>query len=396
MKRRYSGKKAIEVIARGKRIRQIRKERLKAELKALDNVKKTSTASKIFNFIFIIAVFIGLIIYIIKVDGLNNILNVLRNAHYGWIAIGILCLCAEWILEAIVMHIPLKKMYSNLKYITSLRTNIIGRLFNNITPFSSGGQPFQAYILSKYGLRASDTFSVLMMKFVVYQVSVFTWAVILLIINFTFWNETFKNYIGLVVIGFILNLVATLFIFVAGINKNIIIKIGKPLIKLGSKIKIGKIHIVKDYNSSINKMENSVSNYSNQFNAMKNEKIILLKMYFFSILQLLAYLSIPFMIYKAFGNTGVSYIQILTIQTYLLLFMSFIPTPGSGLGAEGGFALFYSTVFLSGLSLAVLFWRLYTFYSPIIVGIIVFELMNRREVKKEIKTEKEKEILYFF
>ena len=110
-------------------------------------------------------------------------------------------------------------------------------------------------------------------------------------------------------------------------------------------------------------------------------------MYIFSLLQLLAYFSIPFMIYKAFGNTGVSYIQVVTIQAYLLLFVSFIPTPGSGLGAEGGFALFYSTIFASGLSLAVLFWRMYTFYLPIIVGIIVFALMNRRDVNKEIKKE---------
>ena len=387
MKRKNSGRK--EIIARGKRIRQIRKERLKAELKALDNVKKTSTASKIFNFLFIFAVFIGLIVYMINVDGLDNILNVLRNAHYGWIGAGMLCLCAEWILEAIVMHIPLKKMHPSLKYVTSLRTNIIGRLFNNITPFSSGGQPFQAYILSKNGLRASDTFSVLMMKFVVYQVSLFTWAVVLLIINFSFWNETFKNYIGLVVMGFVLNLIATLFIFIAGINKNIIIKMSKPFIKLGSKIKLGKLHLVKDYEAAINKMEGSVSNFSNQFNAMKKEKLILLKMYIFNILELLAYFSIPFMIYNAFGNSGVSFIQIVTIQTYLLLFMSFIPTPGSGLGAEGGFALFFSTVFASGLSLAILFWRIYTFYLPIIVGIIVFASMSRREAKTEIKKEVE-------
>ena len=378
-----------EVIARGKRIRQIRKERLKQELKELDNVKKTSKLSKIFNFIFIIAVFIGLIVYMINVDGLDNILNVLRNANYGWIVLGILCLCLEWILEAIVMHIPLKKMHPSLKYITSLKTNVIGRLFNNITPFSSGGQPFQAYILSKYGLRASNTFSVLMMKFVVYQVSLFTWAVVLLIINFAFWNETFKNYIWLVVMGFVLNLIATVFIFIAGINKNIIIKMAKPFIKLGSKIKLGKRHIVKNYEQSLAKMEGSVTNFSNQFNAMKKEKLVLLKMYIFNILELLAYFSIPFMIYKAFGNTGVNYIQIVTIQTYLLLFMSFIPTPGSGLGAEGGFALFYSTIFASGLSLAVLFWRIYTFYLPILVGIIVFASMNRKEVQQELKKEQE-------
>lgn len=385
MKKRYNGKKGKEVIARGKRIRQIRKERLKEELRALNNVKKTSTISKLFNFLFIIAVFIGLIVYMINVDGLDNILNVLRNAHYGWIIVGLLCLLTEWLLEAIVMHIPLKKMHPSLNYLTSLKTNVIGRLFNNITPFSSGGQPFQAYILSKYGLRASDTFSVLMMKFVVYQVALFTWAVVLLAINFAFWNETFKNYIWLVVMGFVLNLIATLFIFIAGINKNIIIKIAKPFIKLGSKIKIGRIHFVKDYDSSITKMEGSVSNFSNQFNAMKKEKLILFKMYIFNILELLAYFSIPFMIYKAFGNTGVNYIQIITIQTYLLLFMSFIPTPGSGLGAEGGFALFYSTIFASGLSLAVLFWRIYTFYLPIIVGIIVFASMNKKEIDKELK-----------
>ena len=376
-----------EVIARGKRIRQIRKERLKAELEELNNVKKTSTASKIFNFIFIFGVLIGLIIYMVKVDGLDNILNVLRNANYSWMAIGILCVATEWTLETIAIYLPLKKMYPSLKFITSLRANIICRLFNSLTPFSSGGQPFQAYILSKHGLRASDTFSVLMMKFIVYQISLFTWSVVLLIINFQFWNETFKYYTWLVVLGFVLNLIATLFIFIAGINKNIIIKLARPFIKLGSKIKIGKIHLIKDYESTVSKMEDSVSNYSDQFRAMKKQKLMLLKMYIFNILQLLAYLSIPFMIYKAFGNTGVSYIEIITIQTYLLLFMSFIPTPGSGLGAEGGFALFYSTIFASGLSLAILFWRIYTFYAPIIVGTIVFASMNRREVNLELKKE---------
>lgn len=375
-------KKSPEVIARGKRIKQIRKERLRQELKELNGVKQKSKKSKIINFLFIFAVFVGLIIYMINEDGIENIVNVLKNANYGWIVAGLACLLVEWFSEALIMHIPLKKMYPKHKYKLSLQTNIIGRLFNNITPFSSGGQPFIAYILKKHGLRASDTLSVLMMKFVVYQIGLFTWAFILLFTNLNFFNNTFGNYIWLVVLGFVMNLIATVFILTAGINKNIILKIAKPFIKLGSKIKIGKRRLVKDYDATLIKIDGSISNYSDQFNKMKGEKKILLKMFAIQMVQLLAYFSIPFMIYQAFGNVGTSYIQVVLVQAFLLLVMSFIPTPGSGLGAEGGFALFYRTIFATGLNLAILFWRLYTFYLPIIVGVLVFVAMNRKETKE--------------
>ena len=372
-----------ELIARGKRIRQIRKERLKRELEELNNVKKSSKTSRIFNILFIFAVLIGLIIYMINVDGIDNMREVLTNANYLWILGGLICLILEWLFEAIVMQIPLKRMYPKHKLSTSFKSNIIGKLFNNITPFSSGGQPFQAYILSKNGLRASDTFSVLMMKFVVYQISIFSWALLLLTINFNFFNETFKDFIGIVILGFVLNLIATLFIFIAGLNKNIILKIARPIIKLGAKIKIGKHVIIKDLEATLNKIDGSISNYSSQFNEMKNQKIALIKMYVFCMLQLLAYFSIPFMIYKAFGNVGISYIEIITVQTYLLLIISFIPTPGSGLGAEGGFALLYKDVFITGLHMAILFWRIYTFYLPILAGLAVLILMTRQEKSVE-------------
>ena len=379
-------KKSPEVIARGKRIRQIRKERIKQELKELNKINKKSSKAKVLIFLFIIMVFVGLIIYMINVDGIDNILYTLRNADYKWVVLGVFCLIAECGLEALVMHIPLKKIYPKHKYSVSLKTNIIGRFFNNITPFSSGGQPFQVYILKKYGLRASDTLSVLMMKFVVYQAGLFTWAIALLFINIEFFNRNFSEYIWLVLLGFIMNLIAVVFIIMAGINKNIIIKIVRPFIKLGAKIKIGRRYLVKNLDETLEKVEESISNYSNQFNKMKKHRKNLLKMFVVQLFQFLAYFSIPFMIYKAFGNSGASYIEIILVQTYILLVMSFIPTPGSGLGAESVFGIFYQKIFINGLNLAILFWRIYIFYVPIIVGIIVLILVNRKAINEEIKS----------
>ena len=333
--------------------------------------------------VFIIALSIGFMIYTINVDGIDNILNVLTSANYTWMGLGLLCLLAEYIFESIAINIPLKKMYKGHKFWTSFKSNAIGRLFNNVTPFSSGGQPIQVYYLKSYDIRTSDSLSVLMMRFVVYQLAVFSWAIILMAVNFSFFNQTFGNYMGLVLLGFFLNLIAMLFIFIAGINRNLILKIATPIIRFIAKIKIGKIKIIKDVDKTVTRFEEGTLNYNLQFRQMKKEKTMILKIYIFSMLQLLAYFSIPFMVYKAFGNMGTSYIQILMVQCYLLLVMSFIPTPGSGLGAEGGFALFYNRIFSNGLNMGILFWRLYTFYMPIIIGSIFVAFQNKKNTKTE-------------
>ena len=75
------------------------------------------------------------------------------------------------------------------------------------------------------------------------------------------------------------------------------------------------------------------------------------------------------MVYQAFGNVGITFWQIVPTQAFLLLIMTFIPTPGSGIGAEGGFYLLFNTIFKEGtIHMSILFWRVYTFYLPIIVG----------------------------
>lgn len=87
------------------------------------------------------------------------------------------------------------------------------------------------------------------------------------------------------------------------------------------------------------------------------------------------------MVYRAFGNYGISFLQIIPTQAFLLLIMTFIPTPGSGVGAEGGFYLLFNTIFKEGtINMSILFWRFYTFYLPIIVGaLFLIPIKNKKE-----------------
>ncbi len=255
---------------------------------------------------------------------------------------------------------------------------MIGQLFNNITPFSSGGQPMQAYELTKTGKRVSDSMSAMTMKFIMTQTALAVFTSAFIIAQFNFLKDLMSNYMWVVVISFVVNILAIVFVLLAGINKNIILTICKPFIKLGSKL-----HIVKDYEKIFNKFDESVSNFSIQFKNMKKYPKTIIGIFVMAIIQSMLYYSITYVVYRAFGNYGVSYFQIVPAQAILLLIMTFIPTPGSGIGAEGGFLIIFNSIFKQGtINMSILFWRLYTFYLPIIFG--AFFLIPTR--KKKIRS----------
>ncbi len=330
-------------------------------------IKKPAKKTSILNLGLISIIFIILLVYMIKVDGIENIVQVLHSVNYMWVFAGIVCLIIHWVCEGLNLHIPIKRMYKEQKFKDSFRVAIIGQLFNNITPFSSGGQPMQAYELNKTGKRVSDSLSAMAMKFAITQTALVTTTLLVVLIEFNFFKQLMQNYLWVAILGFIVNIIAIIVVILAGIKKEIITFITTPIIKL-----LGKMHIIKHADETIEKLNKSIENFAEQFLIMKSEKKMVLKMFGIAVIQSFAYYSITYMIYRAFGNYGISFLQIIPTQAFLLLIMTFIPTPGSGLGAEGGFYLLFNTIFKEGtINMSILFWRIYTFYLPIIVGLIL-------------------------
>lgn len=342
-----------------------------------ENFKPENKKMTILNFILIIVIFIGLLIYMISVDGIENIIKVLNSVDYRWVLAGIGCLLIHWICETITLHIPIKKMYPNQTFKNSIRVSMIGLLFNNITPFSSGGQPMQAYELNKTGKRVSDSLSAMAMKFIITQTALVITTLIVVIIEFDFFKSLMQDYIWIAIVGFAVNIVAIILVILAGINKKFITVFTNPIVKI-----LGKIHILKHPEKTLEKLDKSIDNFGEQFKFMKSEKKMVLKMFLTAVVQSLAYYSITYMVYRAFGNYGITFWQIIPTQAFLLLIMTFIPTPGSGLGAEGGFYLLFNSIFKEGtINMSILFWRIYTFYLPILVGLL-FLIPTKQKTKK--------------
>ena len=341
---------------------------------SLSKNKAENKRTAILNVSLIIIIFLGLFIYMLKVDGMENIIHVLNSVDYRWVLAGLICLIMHWLCESLNLHIPIKKIYQDQKFTNSIKVSMIGQLFNNITPFSSGGQPMQAYELNKTGKRVSDSLSAMAIKFIITQTALVVSTLVVVILEFEFFKTLMQDYLWIAIIGFMVNIIAILVMILAGIKKGMIVYITNPIVRL-----LGKIHVLKNTEQKIEKLNASIDNFSNQFIIMKSEKIMVVKMFLIAVVQSLVYYSITYMVYRAFGNYGVSFLQIIPTQAFLLLIMTFIPTPGSGMGAEGGFYLLFNSIFQNGtIHMSILFWRMYTFYLPIIIGALFLIPIKRK------------------
>ncbi len=341
-----------------------------------------NTVYKIISFIFIPAVLAGMLIYTLNKDGIDNILYILKTADYRWTFICLLLMFAEIILDSISLFIPLKKSGYTGSFLSVLKSDYICRFFSYITPFNSGGQPVQAHYLSKNGIAMSRTLSILLIKYIIYQAALLTWAFLLFAFNVRFFFDVFSGYLWLIILGISVSLIAAVSMVIIGKRTSVVSRITCSLISRLSAIRIGKRHLIKDPESLKQKSDMAISNYGKQFNDTVCSKPVMAKMYLISMLQIFSYLAMTYTIYKALGNSGVSIWGIITIQTFLFLLIAYVPTPGAGLGAEGAFALFFSGIFISNLNVANLFWRLFSFYIPFILGGL-FVLFNKSPEKQK-------------
>ena len=358
---------------------------------------KINKKKQLIDILFIILVFIGIFTYMIKAEGADNLIQMLTEVDKGWIVIGMICLILMWLCDALNLQIMLKKLYPKQKFTNSIKVTMIGNLFSNITPSSSGGQPMQAYYLAKTGKKPSDSFSILMMKFVITQTTLIILTILIGISQFNFFATVLKQYTWIGVLGIILNVGLLVVIILAGIKEGFLIKIANPIIKFLGKIKLGKHKLIKNVDKATEKFNSGVANYSEQFIKMKQQKGLIAKVAIIGLIQSALYYTITYTVYRAMGNSGANLFQIIVLQAFLQLIMTFTPTPGAGLGAEGGFYLLFSSIFQKGsIGMSILFWRMYTFYLPIIIGafFLIPNKEERTERKREKKVEKEKRKLY--
>jgi len=343
----------------------------------MKNIKKNSI---------ILIIITMLVIFFVLKDNFNTIIALLTGANILWLLVALLAEFLFIFLKSLAFYQLILSYEEDYSLFKSFKLLVITKFFNGITPFASGGQPMQVYLMKKDGIRMSKSINIIIQNFIIYQLALVTLGIFALICNNVF--NIFPDIPilrRLVAIGFLVNTLVMVVSFIVSFSK----KFNKFIIDNFIKITT-KLRLVKDEEKYIKKWEERCEEFHKGAEFIKNNKWLCFKCYIYNIIALTFLYAIPlFVIIALDKGSTISILNTIVASSYVMIIGAFVPIPGGTGGIEFGFLQFFGNLIKGNTSSAgnvailnasLLMWRFITYYVPMVVGAVLLKL--RKEAKE--------------
>ncbi len=348
-----------------------------------NSAKQPGKLKRVWQIVYIILTFGVLVVFGLLDDEVQNISDALNALNPSYLLLALGSMIVFWLAEGFLIHLITKYLHGPIRLRSSLLICVIGQYYSALTPFASGGQPIQAIYMKRYGVPVGTSTSVLVMKFLLWQIGVLLVSGVAIIFNVG--NPFSSGIAAIVVVGYVLNFIV-LFAAVMAMYKPIFItRIGDAIIRF-----LGKARIVKRVDRQERLYEKLHATLADYAHAMKTARALKGRVFILllgTLVEFFAYLGVTYFIYLAFGNSGQSYMYIVLLQSIIYVTVSFFPLPGASGASEGGFYLAFNSIFPSAQTyVAMLLWRGFTYYINIIVGagmVLIDSILQARVKKRE-------------
>ncbi len=371
----------------------IETEALKQANKAVEKQNKKPTKwLNVSFFILNILVVVGILIYQINKMGVATI-EKLTTFRWIFIVYALLIFALIMLLESFRTFILIFKVTKTVRPILSYKSAVINRFYDCITPFATGGQPFEVFYLNSRGLKGGPATSVPLAKSVFQVIAFIIVSIIVLIFGSNLFGE---NQIAVTTWG-IISLVIAIFlvgtVLMFSISKKIMPKITMFFIKLLHKLKL-----VKDYNLTFNKCMKVILEYQKSMKFYAKSVLTVIVSFVSSGLIVVLKAIIPLMIYCVFNASASIDVVMEVFSKFIIIELAtkYIPLPGGTGVAEISFSALFASLFGDGtLFWALLLYRIFNYFIYLFQGLVVIiydfaygNRKNRRLVNEKMLLEK--------
>lgn len=327
-----------------------------------------------------VTILILLLIIFLTTD-INAIKTAFSNINIGYLFAGIGLTLLYFILSPITTCILTKVKKCNIGMLDTFLIGNTEHFFNGITPFATGGQPFQVYSYSRLGVKASASTGILMMNFIIHMAVTNLFA----ILSIAIYPQLIKavgNLLPMIIIGFTMNFLTFGFIILLACSKRVA-NFLVYLLKLLGKIKF----LSKFITPAIPAFQKYCEDTRSAFKELWKHKGATLLCFFVRAITMFVYYAITFYILRSF-NIGISYKDLFFVicgTSFAITTCVFIPTPGGSGGIEFAFTSIF--VFIaSGITKdlgasGMLLWRILTYYGLMLVSFIDYLVLEKRTLK---------------
>lgn len=279
----------------------------------------------------------------------------LKSLNFGFLGLGFIALLIAWFSKAFRIYVIARGMGETIGLGPCFQIYLATCFVSHVTPFNAGGTPLQIYLLHKKGLSLGKATAVTTID------------------------------LGLHSIVYLLILIGTLSLNVSLLKKEGFLNqaiIGKSWIITASIIAVATIFYIifrRSWAKKISefmKKKGWLKRLRQEFYLFKEGSLLLIqsnwwgmfKAILTSIIYWFFYLLLAPIIILAM-NKAVEFFSLMYSQLIFNVVQTLIPTPGGSGGAEVLLSyLFRGITGAQGLGLFVLLWRIYTFYSSLLVG----------------------------
>lgn len=373
--------------------------------------KKLSMGQKVCIYIAIFVVITALSAYALLNDNFTDTLNAIKNATVWPILIILLLVTCSILLYGFVWTILSRFYKKDYKYYQGIFNGLIGNLFANVTPSSSGGQFAQAYTFNTQGIKVGKSASILLMEFIVFQIVAVLFGIICFGIGY---KEIVTNIKSIDFFGIKFSpiwLTAIGFAITVGV---VFLQFGlaffKPLHRFVLNYGIDFLHkigIVKNPMLKRKQLMIQVATFRIELKRLMTNWKAMLFLFCALFIEKIMMNSVSYFAGLASTNMGAlaphpSYLEALSLSGYLNLLTGLFITPGSSGAAELGFYQIYINFFgghtATGIAVcnaANFISRGCTFYVRTILGLIVFLSYHSRTNKRyEFKLDSRTKVIY--
>ncbi len=377
---------------------RVERENLKTTERVISTTKvKSGKKKRWLSFLYLainlIVVGIVLAVQLSKEGSPSESISTILDVNWWFILLAFGTFVLTTLLDQIRFASLIHKATGVYRFSLGYKVGAVGRYYDTITPLATGGQPFQVVYMNKYGIKAGQGLSIAMGRYIFYQIVHFIFVTILLFRNL-FINagsagsgaSAITNGIASTFswIGYAIGAVLIITILIITLNKRVGAGLIVGILKLLSKIRIGRFRIIKDYKKSFKNVMKTVNVWQRTTKEYSKSWTVIATNVICSALYFVAVYSMPYFIYCAFkGWQPEMWIEIVTMAIMVDLASAFNPIPMGTGTADISFTAFFAAFFTQGTQFwALIIWRILFYYIYIIqgVGIIIYDYSvgNRR------------------
>lgn len=331
-----------------------------------------SNKKNVISFAVMLLLMAGTGFYLLHNQPIASLTRILSQVKPGYILLGLGLMVVFVGCEAMCTKLSLSKLGHKTPFRRCMGYSFVGFYFSSITPSSTGGQPAQVYYMTKDNIPAAHGTLDMLLITVCYQVSTLLFGLAAFLIRPQILTDLGGGLRVLLLYGAVTTLALTAAILTVMFAPKLADRMCNGILNL-----LVRVRLIKNREKAQEKLDHQIGEYRRGADCLKCHPGLMPALLGLSLLQILALYLVPFVVYRAFGLSGYTAVELVAVQALLTVAVSTLPLPGAVGPSEGGFIKAFTLFFGAGLvTPAMLVSRGISFYAFLLVSGVITLLVH--------------------